>query len=318
MSDFSIRKYTTADADLWNSLAASARNATFLFDRGYMDYHADRFADCSLIAERRGRPVALLPADITSDGTLHSHRGLTYGGWILPRRHFDATDMLRMFDDMSQWCRAEGIHAIDYKPLPSIYATAPSDEDLYALWRHGAVCTECNISAAVDITANPGLDAIQRSKYNRCSRMGVKVVELADEASIGMFHDMLSTCLARRHDAAPVHSLDELLMLRRRFPQHIRLFATQLDGVIHAGICVYDLASVRHCQYTATTEQGRKLNLLTPLTAHLIATMLPGQRYMDFGTSNEQAGRVLNEGLYSYKASYGATGVIHRRYRLDI
>ena len=39
---------------------------------------------------------------------------------------------------------------------------------------------------------------------------------------------------------------------------------------------------------------------------------------MDFGTSNEHAGRVLNEGLYAYKASYGATGTVHTRYLLDI
>lgn len=318
MSDFTLRTYTPADAAMWNEFVASARNSTFLFDRGYMDYHADRFADRSLIAMRRDRPVALLPADITPDGTLHSHRGLTYGGWILPRRHFDATDMLRLFDSMIQWCRAEGISAIDYKPLPSIYATAPSDEDLYALWRHDAICTERNISATIDIAANPGFDAIQRSKYNRCCRIAAETVELDDDESIGRFHDMLSVCLAMRHDAVPVHSLDELLMLRRRFPQHIRFFATQLDGTMHAGVCVYDFAAVRHCQYTATTPEGRKNNLLTPLTAHLIATMLPGQRYMDFGTSNEQGGRVLNEGLYAYKASYGATGIIHSRYRLDI
>lgn len=318
MNDFTIKEYTSADAGMWNDFTASARNATFLFNRGYMDYHADRFTDRSLIAMRRGKPVALLPAEVTTDGVLHSHRGLTYGGWILPRKHFDATDMLRLFDEMISWCRARGIGAIDYKPLPSIYAAAPSDEDLYALWRHGAVCTESNISATIDITANPGSDSIQRSKANRCRRMGVEVIELTDDEAIGRFHGMLCACLSERHDAAPVHSLDELLLLHRRFPEWIRFFATMLDGAMHAAICIYDTTTVRHSQYTATTPEGRKNNLLTPLTMHLISTMQPGQRYMDFGISNEHGGRVLNEGLYAYKASYGATGTIHTRYRLDI
>lgn len=318
MSDFTIRTYTPADAAMWNEFVASARNATFLFDRRYMDYHADRFADRSLIAIRRDKPVALLPADITDDGVLHSHRGLTYGGWILPRRHFDATAMLCLFDEMIQWCRIEGISAIDYKPLPAIYATAPSGEDLYALWRHGATCTECNISATIDITANPGMDSMRRNKLNRCGRIGAEVVELTDPTDIAGFHAMLCECLADRHDASPVHSLDELLLLRGRFPQNIRFFATRLEGRVHAAICVYDTAKVRHCQYICSSPEGRKNNLLTPLTAHLISAMLPGQRYMDFGTSNEHAGRVLNEGLYAYKASYGATGTVHTRYLLDI
>ncbi len=318
MSDLTIRTYTPADAAMWNEFVASARNATFLFDRRYMDYHADRFADRSLIAMRRDKPVALLPADITDDGVLHSHRGLTYGGWILPRRHFDATDMLRLFDEMIQWCRAEGISAIDYKPLPAIYATAPSGEDLYALWRHGATCTECNISATIDITANPGMDTLQRRKMSKCALRGIEIREFSSNGDIRGFHRLLSSCLEERYGATPVHSAEELILLHERFADHIRFFGSALNGIIGAAICVYDTAKVRHCQYICSSPEGRKNDLLTPLTAHLISTILPGQRYMDFGTSNEHAGRVLNEGLYAYKASYGATGTVHTRYLLDI
>jgi len=317
-TDWLIRRYTPSDASVWNDFVASARNATFLFNRGYMDYHADRFADNSLIAFRRDKIAALLPANITPDGVLHSHQGLTYGGWILPRRHFDCGDMLTLFDVLIGYCRAEGICAVDYKPLPSIYASAPSDEALYVLWRYGAQCTEANISATVDITDNPGMNSVQRNQFNRCVRMGAQVVELCSDDDLALFYALLRSCLAERHDAAPVHTLDELLLLRRSFPANIRFFATKLYDKMHAVICVYDTGMVRHCQYIATTPEGRKNNLLTPLTAYLMHTMLPGQRYFDFGTSNEDGGHILNTGLYAYKASYGATGIIHSRFRLEI
>ena len=42
------------------------------------------------------------------------------------------------------------------------------------------------------------------------------------------------------------------------------------------------------------------------------------RKYLDFGISNEDHGRVLNEGLLRQKFSYGATGVAYRRYRLEI
>ena len=226
--------------------------------------------------------------------------------------------MLALFDVLETYCRREGIKGIDYKPMPSIYASAPSDEALYALWRQGARCTEANISATVDMTANPGYDSIQRSKLNRCTRMGAEVIELTTEEDIAIFHAMLTACLAQRHDASPVHTLEELLMLKNLFPNTIRFFATKLKDAFHATICVYDTQTVRHCQYTATTPEGRKNNLLTPLTAYLMRTMLPGQRYFDFGTSNEDGGRVLNAGLYAYKASYGATGTLHARYYMEI
>ena len=46
---FEIRRYHTADQPLWDDYVSRARNATFLFYRAYMDYHADRFDDYSLL-----------------------------------------------------------------------------------------------------------------------------------------------------------------------------------------------------------------------------------------------------------------------------
>ena len=46
---FEIRRYTAMDKDKWDKYVAQARNATFLFYREYMDYHADRFDDHSLM-----------------------------------------------------------------------------------------------------------------------------------------------------------------------------------------------------------------------------------------------------------------------------
>ena len=42
---FSIIRYTADKADEWNQFVAQSKNGTFLFDRRYMDYHAERFED---------------------------------------------------------------------------------------------------------------------------------------------------------------------------------------------------------------------------------------------------------------------------------
>ena len=47
-----VRPYTPDEAECWNELVAQSRNGTFLFDRRYMDYHSDRFADHSSGARR--------------------------------------------------------------------------------------------------------------------------------------------------------------------------------------------------------------------------------------------------------------------------
>ena len=51
MSGLSIRRYDPAETEAWNRFVAASRNGTFLHDRGFMDYHADRFSDFSLVVE---------------------------------------------------------------------------------------------------------------------------------------------------------------------------------------------------------------------------------------------------------------------------
>ena len=79
---FDIRRYSADRADEWNAFVAVSKNATFLFDRRYMDYHSDRFQDCSLMVYYKSSLYALLPANLKGD-TLYSHQGLTYGGLLM-------------------------------------------------------------------------------------------------------------------------------------------------------------------------------------------------------------------------------------------
>lgn len=318
-SDFTLRRYAASDLPEWNRLVAASRNATFLFDRGYMDYHSDRFADHSIIACKAGRPIALLPADIREEEgsvTLRSHGGLTYGGWILPTRHFDATDMLRLFTDLRHYCRAEGIARLDYKPLPYIYHRMPSQDDLYALFRQEARLAEANISSCIDLAAHPGLNTLQKRNLKRAASVGPTVTELTDVADVEVFHRMLSDCLAERHDATPVHTAAEIRMLRERFPEHIRFFMVGGSSGAEGGVCVYDTGQVAHTQYICSTPDGRREGLLTHLFTYLIGEFAHC-RYFDFGISNEAHGLILNEGLYRQKSSLGGSGVIYQRYTVD-
>lgn len=315
MSDWTIHRYDASMASEWNSFVAQSRNATFLFDRGYMDYHADRFTDCSWVVRKKGRIMALLPADITDDGVLRSHGGLTYGGWILPVSHMDGADMLDIFSRCVEIWKHEGFTALDYKPLPYIYASRPSQEDEYALFRLGAVLAERNLSSTIDMRHGWQPDKMQRRHLKAASSLPITIEETDDTEG---FVSMLQECLRMRHDAAPVHTAAELEMLRRRFSENIRIFVTRFEGGIHAGVCVYDTGLVAHAQYIATSSEGRRLNLLTPLFHTLITDRFADRRYFDFGISNEDHGRYLNSGLLRQKTSYGAGATVYSRFTLSL
>lgn len=313
--NWAFEPYTPGMRGAWDERVASARNSTFLFRRDYMEYHADRFRDASLLAYKRGKLMVMLPADITADGTLRSHGGLTYGGWILPDAHLDGDDVLSLISQWVDYCRANHVRRIDYRPLPHIYHRRPSQEDIYAFWRMGASMSACSLSSVVDY-ADPGqFNTLQRRHLRKASALPYEIAETADVAP---FHAMLSGCLAQRHGASPVHSCSELQMLRDRFPDNIRVFTISLGGELHAGVCMYLTDTVAHTQYIASTPEGRAANALTLLFRHLIDTFAATHRYFDFGTSNEEGGTVLNAGLIRQKFSLGASGVVYPRFILDL
>ena len=68
--------------DIWNNFNKNAKNGLFMFDRGYMDYHSDRFEDHSLMFYDDEKLIALLPCNL-SQNILYSHQGLTFGGFIV-------------------------------------------------------------------------------------------------------------------------------------------------------------------------------------------------------------------------------------------
>lgn len=328
---WSVTRYDSSLGREWDEFVRSSRNATFLFERAYMDYHSDRYNDCSWLAWKGNKLRALLPGNVDAEGVLHSHGGLTYGGWLLPESHLDGADLLRIFGAGIESWRKEGICGLDYKPVPSIYSSQPSQEDIYALFRLGGVVSECNLSSAVAAGKPLRLNKMQTRHLSTCGATGFTLRELCvggkgeDKGNsmpfmqeLADFCELLETCLKERHNAVPVHTVSELAGLKSDFPDNIRIFGAYQEGGLQAGVCVYDTGIVAHAQYIATTARGREMNLLTPLFVQLIGETFAHCRYFDFGISNEDHGRVLNEGLLRQKCSYGATGVAYMRYFLKI
>ena len=193
----------------WDEIVRNSRNGTFLHERGYMDYHSDRFTDCSLVALRDGKMCGLLPANIDGD-TLWSHRGLTYGGWIVPLKHFDTTVMVEVMDAAIAWMQGNGLKRLVYKAVPHIYHRYPCEEDLYALFRHGSSLIETNISTTIDLTCPLPLDRGNKSGSNAARKAGIKTGQSDDWEG---YWDLLSSLLGERYGTRPVHTLEEIKLL---------------------------------------------------------------------------------------------------------
>ena len=310
-----IQRYDASMSSRWDDFVRASRNGTFLHQRGYMDYHSDRFDDCSLVASIDGKLCALLPACIEGD-TLWSHRGLTYGGWIVPLKHFDVTVMMAVMDAAALWMKDNGIKRFVYKAIPHIYHRYPCEEDLYALFRHGASLTETNISTTIDLTCPLPLDRGNKSGANAARKAGIRVGESDDWEG---YWQLLSSLLDERYDTRPVHSIQEIRLLQGRFPNNIRLYTATLGSELLAGVVLYLSMPVAHCQYIGATPLGKESKALTLLFEHLINEYQRlGFRYFDFGISNEDHGRYLNEGLVRQKSRLGGRGIAYNIFEISL
>ena len=328
-----IRRYAPADKALWNAFVAGSKNATFLFFREYMDYHADRFRDHSLLFfDEKERLVALLPGNEATEPVAekagaeqrvyYSHQGLTYGGFLLSL-HSRMAEVMQLFGALLDYLKGEGFAALYYKRIPTIYHRYPAQEDGYALWRYGAQMCAWFISSTVPL-CKERIQATEIRRYQYCRKVENSGYRLCCDAPLSDFWPMLIGNLRTVHHVAPVHTLDEMQLLQSRFPDNIRCFLVYGESggaeQLVAGTVIYEMPPVVHVQYIAATLRGKEDKVHNFLFLSLLERYAQDSRfrYFDFGTSNEDGGRFLNEGLIAQKEGFGGRGVVYETYKLTI
>jgi hypothetical protein len=307
-----VSPYEPGWSGRWDDFVGRAKNGVFLFRRAYMDYHADRFADHSLLFFQEDELVAVLPAS-ARDGVLTSHGGLTFGGVVCGDRMRTAT-MLEVFDALGDHLRGRGVRRVVYKAVPHIYHRVPAEEDLYALFRAGARLVRRDVSSAVPMGARVEPTKGRKWALRRSREQGLEVGRSHDFRT---FMAIEEANLRARHNVKPTHTAAEMELLAGRFPDNIRLYAACRGGAMLGGVVVYGGGQVAHAQYIAATEEGRRLGAVDAVMDVLLNDVYAAVPYFDFGISTEDGGRRLNAGLCDYKESYGARAVAYDFYEFD-
>jgi len=299
-----IKKYTVNDAQEWDLIVEKSRSGTFMHSRRYMDYHADRFQDHSLMILRLGKLIGVFPATV-EEKVISSHGGLTFGG-LLSLADLCANETLEVFTKIGGYYRNQGIKSIFIKMVPYIFHHYPCQEDLYALFRVGANLIRRDASSVIALGEAFKYSKGRKWSINKAKKANVCIRRSTDPVQ---FHQLLSNAL-RKFDAIPTHSVSELTLLMSRFPDNISLFEATISNDILAGAIIYDFGHVVHTQYLATSDLGREIGALDLLIADLIEKVYQTRKYFSFGISTEQQGRVLNAGLIAQKEGFGARTIV--------
>lgn len=313
-----IERYGAQQRRAWDEFVAHSKNATFLFLRDYMEYHADRFTDASLLLWEGGKLVALFPASrhLLPDGAveIRSHGGLTYGG-VLTDARMGVALMLDVFAALLEHWRQDGVRTVLYKPIPHIYHTLPAEEDLYALFRHGARLVRRDAATSLSRQARAPITKGRKWAVKQGLSHGITVAQSQDWSG---FMGMETALLEAKFGTRPVHTAAEIARLSELFPHNIKLFTATRGEELLGGTIVYETPHLAHAQYISSTLAGRDLRALDVLFDWLLASVYSDKPWFDFGISTEQGGQVLNTGLAANKESWGARTTVYDFYQLEL
>jgi hypothetical protein len=307
-----VEPYTSQHKQIWDEMITQSRNGVFLFLRDYMEYHANRFQDASLLFFDQQNLLAVLPANRNGSQVV-SHGGLTFGG-VISRQNLGASAMLELFDVLQRWLDSQGVSTLLYKPVPHIYHRIPAEEDLYALFRCGARLVRRDLSSTLDMTCRMPMGHGRQHQL----KQGKRTFIVRESREYGAFMDLVSSVLTTKHNVKPTHTKQEMELLSGRFPQNIRLYCAYRGEQLCAGVLIYESTNVAHAQYVAVADEAKREGALECIFDELLERRYASIRYFDWGISTEQAGKWLNPGLVQNKESYGARGVVYDLYELSV
>lgn len=311
---FIVSRYSSSEKSLWNNFILNCKNSHFMFHRDFMEYHADRFEDFSLIIMNENRKIiTLLPGNV-SEKVFYSHQGLTFGGFLMDK-NIHAADVIEIFDEVKKFLKINDIEKIIYKPIPVIYHQYPAQEDLYALFRNDAQLSRRDISSSIVMENAYNYSKSKQWSINKAKKEGVVCRQVEQPSQLW---GVIRTVLQENHSTSPVHSELEIDYLKAKFPNNIKAYAAFYQDQIVSACVTFENTNVVHTQYLACNRLGRETRALDLLIDYVIGESSEYAAVFDFGISNENNGRYLNNGLISQKESFGARAIVYDLYSVDL
>jgi len=308
----SIAKYNSTNKLEWDTFVSHAKNGTFLFYRDYMEYHADRFDDFSLMVYAKHKLVALFPANIVGN-CVYSHQGLTFGG-IIHSAHNTSIEFLSFCNAINTFLNTADIKKVIYKAIPQVYKSSLGDEELYAMFRLNAKLISCNLSSCITLKSPLKVSRNRLRNYKKSVNNGLTVAKSDDYST---FWPIMEENMQARFGKSPVHTCQEMIYLKEHFPYNIELWLANNSETTIAGAVIFKYQNTIKVQYAHASDVGKMQGGIDSIYFALIEEYKADFDYLDFGTSNTENGEVINEGLLNQKESFGARGVIFNTYEFD-
>ncbi len=312
-----VIKFTEKDHKVWEEFVKQANNGTIFHTLKFLSYHPpERFKSHHLLIKEKENIIALFPA-VIEDKTIISHKGASYGGFVL-KQGIGIHDIYLCVAHLIEFLKKEGIRQVVLTQTPLVYYHQPNQYIDFALMKHGFKYRKREITAVIPLDiAEPLLvfhpDARRSTK--KAIREGVKVRITDDYAQ---YYEILKNNLGMRHNVSPTHTLSELLRLKNLFPDDIILFGAYLKEKMIGGMVIFVTnPRVILAFYISHDNQYQAYRPVNLLFYEVIKWgRLRGFQYLDLGTFT--LNMEPNWGLGRFKENFNARGFLRDTYEKEL
>ncbi len=360
---YSIKKIDfEKDKKNWDSFIKTNSEGHFFFETDYLFYHKERFEDFSLmIYNDKNNLICVLPACLevvrkSSVGTpttakiIHSHKGLTFGGFIF-KDNLSFLEQRQIVFSCLDFLKENDFDSLIIKPLPSYFQLDnQKNESIHHLLNDNSIESKIlRIEANSIITLPKSEVDYQETNYQNYSSRKKRNLKKAYQSNLRIektelatdFWNIVEDNLQLRHNLSPVHSVNEIQLLKDKFPNNI-LFSLAKDSQNETVACSVSFVyqSTIHLQYMAATKKGKEIYALDFLINHLIENHVihydkiiktsPTRSfgYLSLGVSelrnsmrnntgnDTKNTNSINEGLFKWKEEFGAKTFTHFAYQI--
>ena len=329
MVELKIKSYDRSCREKWDDFVMNhSVNGTFLQTRNFLDYHGDRFEDASIIIYKgNDTTVAVVPAcAIAENGKkiFSAHQGSTFGGIVIAEEFYNIGHVETVVNVLEDYLIQNEYKEVCLKCTSDFFAKRNGNLLYYFLFQKGYTSYD-EISFYVDfgqynadIASNFNAGRRRDYKYSLKNALIFRRLETADE--IKKFYDILCGNLLK-FDAKPIHSLGEIMdFWESRLKDIVEFYGVFQGERMIAGSMMFvfdnfDGNSVFHTQYLAADQGCLKMYPMNFMDYNLIKTARDrGFRYISFGTSTLEHGKVLNKPLAEFKEGFGTQYGVNKTY----
>lgn len=314
----SIKKYTEKLNNIWDDFIFKSNNGTIFHTQQFLNYHqSKKFINHSLLFFDNDTLLAVLPAVMRGNNmkVLHSHPGASFGG-VVYIKNLNFVTYNNIISCLEQYCLDNRFDRIKLINTPNIYHQIKDDSFNYLLQWRGFVQTETYISHYLrNNFQNETLSLLNRRKQRYIkSIVQKKTFSYAVNQNFDLFYPVLLAS-KKLFKTTPTHSLEELLILKEKFPQKIHLILFyQNKAVVGGSIIFFTTQNTALIFYNAINPKYKQQHLATfQLYQCMMFAKDNNKKILDFGVSHTPETKNPFDPKFSliqFKEHFSAKGVL--------